>query len=66
MLCGAVALLQPLAEACKAAVGAELILHLKPKAEEGGSFIDEMIKALRSSNENPLIGVFTKASLFRD
>lgn len=52
--------MQKLAEVCKSAVDAELTVHVKQKAEDGGQHMDEIIKALQGSASEPLIGTLPK------
>lgn len=53
-------LVQKLGEVCKSAVGAELVVHVKGKAEDGGSHMEEMLSTLKGSAPEPLVGVLSK------
>lgn len=54
------ALVQRLGEACKAAVGAELTVHVKAKADDGGKQMDDILSVLKDSDPEPCVGVLTK------
>ncbi len=56
----AAALIQRLGEACKSAVGAELTVHVKAKAESGGQQMDEILSVLKESDSEPLVGILAK------
>ena len=59
----AAALIGRLGEACKRAVGAELTVHVKAKANDGGQQMDEIISVLKESDSEPLVGVLTKVMI---
>ena len=52
-----------LVEACKKAVGVELVIHTKPKTEEGNAEMDAMLQAIKESDENPaILGIIARVS----
>lgn len=53
-------LLQPLADRCLSDCGLTLILHAKPKGEDGLSQINELIEALKEAEEPRIVGSIVK------
>ena len=48
-------------DACKKAIGLELVIHTKSKTDDGGEQMDSMLQAIRDSDENPaIVGVLNK------
>ena len=56
--------MQRLGEACKAAVGTELTVHVKAKVDDGGQQMDEILSALKERDSEPLVGVLSKVMEF--
>ena len=60
----AAALVGGLTEACKKTLGLDLIIHTKPKTDEGGEQMDALLHAVRDSDENSaIIGLLTKVQI---
>ncbi|CAL8465250.1 g4785 [Coccomyxa elongata] len=55
-------LIGALAAACKEKVGVELIMHEKPKGEDGSTQINELLEAVKASAESPVLGALQKES----
>ncbi len=53
-------LIGALAAACKEKVGVELIMHEKPKGEDGSTQINELLEAVKASAESPVLGALQK------
>ena len=53
-------LIGALAAACKEKVGVELIVHEKPKGEDGSAQINELLEAVKASAESPVLGLLQK------
>ena len=53
-----------LVEAAKKAVGVELVIHVKPKTDEGSNEMDAMLQAIKESDENPpVFGILAKVKI---
>ena len=56
------ALVERLGEVCKSTVGAELTVHVKAKAEDGGQQMEQIIGALKEGSTDPVVGILSKVS----
>lgn len=55
-------ILKQLEDACKEA-GVELVLHVKPKKEDGVPQMEELITAIKGTSDSPTVGTLTKVRL---
>ncbi len=53
-------LIGALTAACKEKAGVELIVHEKPKGEDGSTQINELLEAVKASAEAPVLGALQK------
>lgn len=60
-LCAA-ALIGALAEPCKEKVGVDIVLHTRPKGEDGSAQITELLDAVSKSADTPVLGLIQKVT----
>ena len=53
-------LISALAEACKEKVGVDIVLHPRPKGEDGSAQINELLDIIRASADSPVLGALIK------
>ncbi|KAF9598317.1 hypothetical protein IFM89_026606 [Coptis chinensis] len=55
-----ISLLEPLKKPVKEAVGAEIVMHVKAKSDDGKRLMDEIFRAIRSQSKSPVVGYIAK------
>ncbi len=56
----AAALISELAAPCKERVGVEMVMHPRPKSEDGSTQITELLDVIRASADSPVLGLHQK------